>query len=136
MLTYDEIWKTFLDNYKVNDEDLPQTDQAIYNDIQNAVAIYNNRVRAEVVADDATEEITGEFPKILTKTDTRLLIAHILKLVFDLNRLTLYESLYRPFSQDVGVRTYNSQMNSLRNSVQRQELYIEKFLFNAQEDFL
>lgn len=131
MLTYDDVWSSFLDNYKVNDYDLPTTDQAIYNDIRNAVMLYNNRLRTKFICDDASEVIIGAETE-----DERLLIAHYIRLTFLMNEKTLYESLYQPIAPDIGVRTNNSQMNSLEKSISRQEDFIEKFIFNTQEDFI
>ena len=130
-LTYDDVWSTFLDNYKVNDEDLPQHEQTIYNDIRNAVMMYNNRLRTCLQCNDASETIEGA-----TTQDERLLIAHFLKLVYLNNEKVLYESLYQPISPDVGVRNYSSQMNALETSIEKQEDYVEKFIFNTQVDFL
>lgn len=130
-ITYDELWATFLSNYKVNDADLPNTDEAIYSDIKNAVRFYNNRMRTKLTLDNDYEVINGA-----ESDDEVLIIAHYLRLVFLINEKTLYESLYQPISPDVGIRNYNTQVNSLENSISRQEEYIEKFILNTREDFL
>lgn len=131
MLTYEDVWSTFLDNYKVNDGDVPDDDEAIYNDIRNALMLFNNRMRTEFICDDASETIIG------AKTfDERILIAHFIRLVYLVNSKTLYETLYQPISPDVGIRNYRTQMVALENSIKRQESLIESFIFNMQEDFL
>ena len=131
MLTYDEVWSTFLDNYKVNPRDLPQDNPTIYQDIRNAVMQFNNRLRTEAQCDDVTETITG-----VDTNDDRLLIAQYIKLAYLINSKTLYETLYQPMTADVGLRNYRTQVTSLETSIKRQEETIEKIIFNSREDFL
>ena len=131
MLTYDNVWATFLDNYKVNDEDIPSDDEAIHNDIRNAVMRYNNRMRTNLICDDTSEIIHGA-----STNDERMLISHYIRLVYLINSKTLYETLYQPISPDVGIRNYRTQMVSLENSINRQESLIESFIFNAREGFV
>ena len=87
MLTYDEVWKTFLDNYAVNDADLPSDDnvERIYQDIRNAVMRVNNRLRLKLTCDDAQEVINGA-----DSQDLQLLIAHYIRLIYLINSKTLY----------------------------------------------
>lgn len=131
MLTYDDIWETFLDNYKVNDEDIPSEISIIYNDIRNAVMYYNNRMRTKFKCNDALETIEGAETE-----DERLIIAHYLKLAFLNNDLVLYTSLYQPISPDVGVRNYSHQMLNLQKLVDKQIADIDRFILYTREDFL
>lgn len=131
MLPYDDIWMTFLDMYKVNAKDVSNTDEKIYDDIRFAVSLYNNRMRTRLECDDTSECVKGA-----CGFDTRLLIAAYIKLTYLNNSKTVYETLYQPISPDVGIRNYNTQINSLSNSIKRQEDYIEGMIFNAREDLL
>jgi predicted DNA-binding helix-hairpin-helix protein len=131
IITYDDVWSTFLDNYKVNTVDIPTDEFIIYNDIRNAVMMVNNKLRTKFKADDTSELIIGAETE-----DDRLIIAHYIKLAYLINEKVVYESLYQPISPDVGVRNYNSQLNSLDKSIARQESYIEYFILNTREDFL
>lgn len=131
MLTYDDIWMSFLDVYKVNAKDVSQTEDKIYDDIRNGVMLYNNRMRTKFVADDTSETVIGA-----CTYDERLLIAAYIKLTYLNNSKTVYETLYQPISPDVGIRNYNTQINSLSNSIKRQQDYIEDMIFNAREDLL
>lgn len=131
MLTYDDVWSTFLDNYKINPQDLPQDNLTIYQDIRNAVMRFNNRLRTNIQCDDATETIVGA-----ETNDDRLLIGHYIRLAYLINSKTLYETLYQPLASDVGIRNYRTQMSSLETSIKRQEETIEQFIFNTREDFL
>ena len=71
MTTYDELWKTFLDNCKLSDLDIPQNEK-IYDSIQNAVLHFNNRKRDELVADDDTELLNRQL-----NGDDLLLLAQV-----------------------------------------------------------
>lgn len=134
MLTYENVWKTFLDNYMINDADLPSVEEdleRIYQDIRNAVMRTNNRLRTTLVCNDEQEIIEGT-----NSEDMLFLIAHYIRLIYLINSKTLYESLYQPISQDVGIKNYSTQMTSLRTSIERQEAFIESVIFNMSDDFL
>lgn len=131
MFTYDQIWETFLENYKVDDADLPQSNEDIYKDIYNAVLLFNNRMRTKCKCDDLTEVVEG-----LESEDDLLILCHYIKLVFLSNELNYYESLWQPFSSDVGLKNFNSQLKSLKSSVERQDKLIDNYIINAMEDFI
>ncbi|QJI52500.1 hypothetical protein [Psychrobacillus phage Perkons] len=131
MLTYDQIWQTFLDNYKASNIDIPQDDERIYQCIHNAVLLFNNRMRKQVVCEDITEMVNGE----LTYDDL-LIISHYIRLVFLNNDRTFFEKLYQPFAADVGVRNFNTQLNSLKTSIEQQKDFIETLILNSMEEFL
>lgn len=131
MLTYDSIWSTFLDDYKVNDADLPQTDERIYQDINNAVRKINNRLRLKLFCNNDIEAVEGT-----SCNDHLILIAQYIRLIYLNNALVLYTSLYQPISPDVGIKNYSSQMVNLRQAILNQESDIEDYIFNMREDFL
>lgn len=131
MLTYDEIWMAFLDDYKINEKDLPDTDERVYNDINNAVRKFNNRLRTELKCDNVSETVDGT-----DSEDDLLLIAQYLKLIYLKNQKTLFESLYQPISQDVGIKNYSSQMNALEKSIIRQDEEIDFIILNTRSKFI
>lgn len=130
MISFDIIWETFLENYKVEDIDLPHPDQ-IPSVINNALMRLNNRMRTKAICNFASEMVEG-----LSSEDDLILLAHYIKLVQLVNSKVFYEKLYNPFSADVGVRNFKTQLDSLNNSVKEQEKLIDEIIFNAMEDFL
>ena len=75
MTTYDQIWQTFLNNIKISDIDLPQTEEKIYETIRNSIMLFNNKMRTEIKADDASEQLDTEL-----SNDYLLLLANFIKL--------------------------------------------------------
>lgn len=132
MIAYDFIWETFLNNYKAESIDLPNTNEQIYQAITNAVMLYNNRLRKNGVCDDENECVNG----LDFHNDTVLLLAHYIKLTFLHNDKTFYEKLWQPLSSDVGLKNFRVQLTSLSSSIDKQENLIEKFIFNSMEDYL
>lgn len=130
MLTYDCIWTSFLENYMVEDVDLPHPDQ-IPSVIQNAVIRVNNRLRTTAVCNNASETVEG-----LSGEDHLILLSAYIKLIQLINSRVFYEKLYNPFSADVGVRNFKTQLDSLNKSVKEQEDLIDEIILNAIEDFL
>lgn len=131
MTTYDQIWTTFLNNCKVSDIDLPQTDEKIYEMISNAVLHFNNRLRDNVKCDNVTETLDREL-----SDDHLLILAHYIRLIFLKNQKTYFESVWQPFQGDIGLRNFSTQLKSLENSVQDQEKLIERLIINTEEDYL
>ena len=130
MLTYDCIWESFLENYEVEEIDLPHQDR-IPSVIQNALRLFNNRMRTKAICDNASEMVVG-----ISGEDDLILLTHYIKLVQLTNSKVFYEKLYNPFAADVGVRNFKTQLESLNNSIKEQGKLIDSIIFNAMEDFL
>ena len=131
MYSYDDVWELFLNNYKADDTQLPESDDVIYDFIRNAVKLLNNRLDLDIIADDTTETLIG-----MQDDDELLLTAHYIRLVFLMNDRKYYESLWQPFSTDVGLRNFGTQLTSLKESVREQREMIEEIIRNQMEDFL
>lgn len=131
MLTYDSIWMAFLDNYKVNDYDLPTSEERIYNDIRNAVRQYNNRMQAKLKCNDDIESVEGT-----SCEDDMHLIAQYIRLTYLNNQKVLLQSLYQPISQDVGIKNYTSQLNAIQNTITNAEDDIDLHIFYSRRSFL
>lgn len=129
--TYDKLWSTFLNNCKISDVELPKTDEKIYEHIQNALLHFNNRMRTKLAGDDITETLNEEL-----SGDYLLILAHFIRLVFLINQKTYFENTWQPFANDLGVKYYGTQLQSLRNSVETQQLSIERMIMFQEEDFL
>ncbi|WP_080845561.1 hypothetical protein [Cytobacillus gottheilii] len=131
MTSYDAIWQTFLNNCKVSDIDLPQEPEKIYEQIRNAAMYFNNRLRKGIVCDDATETLNQEL-----SDDDLLILANYIRLIFLINQRTYFESLWQPFSSDVGLRNFSTQLRSLNTSIYEQERMIDTLIMYTEEDFL
>lgn len=129
--SYDEIWQTFLENCKRDDLDLPNSDTAIYNAIRNALLFFNNRMRTSFKGIDAEESLDN-----VLSEDELLILANYIRLVFLNNEKTYFEGLWQPFQKDVGLRNFSTQLNSIKDSVEKQEKLIERLFINQSEDFL
>jgi hypothetical protein len=131
MTSYDQIWQTFLNNCKVSDIDLPQTNERIYEEIRNATMRFNNRLRTKLVCDDTTETISEELSE-----DYLLILAHYIRLNFLVNQKTYFESLWQPFQKDVGLKNFSTQLKSLETSITKQEQRIDSLIINMEDDYL
>ncbi|MEK4907340.1 hypothetical protein [Niallia sp. FSL M8-0099] len=131
MTSYDEIWTTFLNNCKVSDLDLPQTNKAIYESIRNAVMYMNNRLRTDLICDDVKETLNKEITQ-----DHLLILANYIRYIFLINQKTYFENLWQPFSKDVGLKNFSTQLNSLKTSIELQDKTIDRLIMNTEVDFL
>lgn len=131
MTSYDDIYQTFLNNCKVDDIDLPSTDEGRYEIIKNAVMHFNNRMRTKIVCDNTTETVSEDL-----NDDYLLIIAHYIRYLFLVNERTYFESLWQPFQQDVGLKNFSTQLNSLKDSVTEEKNVIDRLIMNQEEDYL
>ena len=131
MYTYDQVWTEFLLNYKVDDADLPNSPARIKDHINSAIRMMNNRLRITIVGDDTNELLVG-----MVNDDELLLLAHYIRLAFLINEKTYYEKLWQPFSTDIGLKDFGTQLRSLDSSVKQQKEFIEQVILNMTEDFL
>lgn len=131
MTSYDQIWTTFLNNCMVSDLELPQSDEGKYEMIKNAVMYFNNRLRTSVTCDDSTETLNEE-----VEDDYLLIIANYIRYIFLINQKTYFENLWQPFSKDVGLKNFNTQLNSLKASIELQDKTIDRLIINTEVDFL
>jgi len=128
---FDDVWKCFLNNCKVSDIDLPNTDEKIHEAIKNATMYFNNRMRTSIQCDTASETLSEKLSE-----DYLLILSNFIRLTFLINQRTYFESLWQPFASDVGLRNFGTQINSLKASVQEQEKKLDTLIINTMEDFL
>ncbi|MGG2091246.1 hypothetical protein AB1283_00585 [Bacillus sp. S13(2024)] len=131
MTTYDQIWTSFLSNCKTSGIDLPQTSEKIYDSIHNAIRHFNNRLRDNLSWDDANEVVNRGL-----SDDHLLILSHYIRYIFLLNQKTYFQNLFQPFTSDIGLRNFNTQLKSLETSVEKEEETIERLIMNTEEDFL
>ncbi|MBD1379211.1 hypothetical protein [Metabacillus arenae] len=131
MTSYDEIWQSFLNNCKASDFDLPSTQEKIHETIKNAVSHFNIRKSDNIQCDDIMETVNRELPESYV-----LIIAHYIRLIFLINQKTYFESTWQPFSNDVGLKNFSSQLKSLESSITSEERIIERLIMFTEEDFI
>lgn len=131
MTSYDQIWTTFLNNCKVSDIDLPQTNEGKYEMIKNALSHFNNRMRENITADDSTELLSVDLDN-----DSMLILAHFIRYHFLINEKTFFQTLFQPFEKDIGLKNFGSQLRSLESSVSEEEKTIDKIIMYSQDDYL
>lgn len=111
MISYNEIYQTFLLNCGYDFDELPQTDSLRYKVIKNAVMHYNqlakkysSRIQGNVICDDGSESINVQL------TDNELLIlAYIIAENIAKTKLVEFNSLYGTYSSELGFKDYKAQ---------------------------
>lgn len=121
MVSYDDIYETFLLNCGYDFDELPQTDTARYKVIKNAVMHYNQlakkyegRLQGGVICDDGSESINVEL------TDTELLIlAYIIAENIARTKLVEFNSIYGTYSAELGFQNYKAQCEVRQYTIQQ-----------------
>jgi hypothetical protein len=130
--TYDTIWTTFLNKCKLQDIDLPQEQDKIYDSIHGAILSFNNRLPESIITYfDVSEMVDHD----LSDNDL-LVLAHYIRLDILSNQLTYFTTVWQPFEGDIGLKNYTSQLVTLRTIVENEENTIERLIANSTEDYL
>jgi hypothetical protein len=129
--SYDDIYVKFLSICKTEDINLPNTDEKIYQFIKSAVDYYNNRMRTMLICNDEDECVTEDLDN-----DGMIILANFLRLIFLENELTYFTTIWQPFSKDLGLKNYQSQVKAHEFLIQSQEKKIDELIKNAATDYL
>jgi hypothetical protein len=131
MTSYDEIYEEFLSRCKVDDIDLPNTNERIYAFIKTAVRDYNNRLRTSIVCNDESELVNKTLDD-----DEILILSHFLRLNFLKNQLIYFSSTWQPFAKDIGLKNFQAQLKSQELLVATEKDEIDSIIINTLDDFL
>lgn len=131
MTTYDDVFTEFMTITKTDPINIPTEEEKIYDLIHNAVHLFNNRLRDNLGYDDENEIFSREL-----NHDELVILANFLKLVFLENQLIYFTTLFQPFTKEVGLRNYQSQVKSLEFLIQQQAKKIDELINNTQVDFM
>lgn len=123
--TYDDIYQLFKTNCNAEGLMMPRTTEQQYDVIKNAVMLYNNRLRDDLKCDDEFEVISR-----ILNDDEQLIIAHFMRLTLLKNMRTYKNSIFTTFTQEIGVRNVNAQLNSLKDEIEQEENTIDMLIFN------
>ena len=137
MTTYDEIWECFLTNTKVSKSLVPTNDIIIYQWINNAKNLYNNKMKQ--YQNDFSYPIQCyddiEMLNVALTEDELLIFTNYIKLVFLKNEKTGFVSKYGVFQKEFGINNYNAQANARDLEVKEQEHFINELIINALDDW-
>ena len=126
--SYDDIYQVFITNCNTVALMMPKTIEQQYDAIRNAVMLYNNRMEDNLRLNDELEVVD----RLLTN-DELLIIAHYIRLTVLKNTRTYKNSIFTTFTQEIGVRNINSQLNSLRDEIEEENKTIDMLIFNISD---
>lgn len=129
MTTYDELYELFMVNCRADELSLPRTTEQMYDVIKNAVMLYNNRLRDNLICDDNIESVNRELDD-----DQKLVIAHYIRLTLLKNVRTFKNSIFTTFTQEIGIRNINAQLSSLRDEIAEEENTIGMLIFHMTDE--
>lgn len=127
--TYDEIYGLFIVNCRTENLELPSTPEQQYDVIKNAVMLFNNRMRDNIKCDDDLEVVNRQLTD-----DEKLVIAHYIRLTLLKNLRTYKNSIFTTFTQEIGVRNVNAQLNSLKDEIADEQDTINMLIFNMSDE--
>ena len=130
MDTYDDVWDSFLINYKTEAINIPTEKDTIHNLILTSVRRMNNKMNIKVTLNYELETVDG-----LIDDNYLLILAAYIKLLILENEKIYYTTLYQPMNADIGIRNYNATVSSMSEEIKRQEILIQELIFNMGGDF-
>lgn len=123
MTDFDTVWAEFISKNKMDQFDIPNTDEAIYNTIESAVRTFNTKLEDDLSCDVVTEL----FSRDLNDKEINLL-SHIIRLITLQNQLIYQSTMFIPFTQDIGTRNHANQMTRLEKLVEDEEKKISSII--------
>lgn len=131
MTTYDDVWLSFLNKCKIDDLDLPNSDTAIHETIQDAIRSFNIRLDENLIGNNDTELLDRELDG-----NELLLLSHCIRLIILENQLIYFSATFSPFTKEIGARNLGNQMNRLENLLKREDSKIDSIILKMTDDFL
>lgn len=128
--TYDDMYKCFMVNCKVDGSTLPTEQEKIYDMIENAVMYYNNKRKTEIGWSRDTETIDT-----FLDNNELLIMAHCIKLIYLENELNYFVSVWDTFQVEVGRKGYNYQVKAKERLIEKQEEKIDELIINTMDDW-
>ena len=131
MTTYDDVWTSFRNKCKIDDLDLPTSNEAIYDTIYNSILIFNNKLEDNLSGDNTSEMLNRE----LTGNEL-LVLSYSIRLIILENQLIYYSATFSPFTKEIGTRNLAKQMSSLQYLVEREDQKIDAILLKMIDYFV
>ncbi len=123
--------KRFLNKCKIDDLEIPSTDSAIHQTIQNAILDFNMRLEDNLNGDDTTEQLSRDLDG-----NELLLLSHCIRFIILQNQLIYFSSTYTPFTKELGVRNVGGQMGRLEVLVEKEGEKLDGIVMKMVDDFL
>lgn len=131
---YTDLYKFFIRQTKVNNNDLPSTEQGQKDLINDGVMEFNIRLRigkeklrCDDMLEELSEELTDEFFMFLSECMT---------LIVYKNMLQEYVSTWESFQNDVGRKYYKDQLNGKQQLINEQENRLKYLKLAISDEFV
>lgn len=134
--SYDELWTSVRENYKGNDSDIPQSEEAVYRFISNAVNVYNQKAKkyegrlTSISCNEATEEISPN----LTSSEL-MILTYIACSLIARDVLLCFSTTFGVFAKEMGVSNIKGQTDSLRQNLDYFEDEVQQLIEDLVDSF-
>ncbi|WP_368900850.1 hypothetical protein [Oceanobacillus oncorhynchi] len=129
MTDFDTVWSEFIVKNKMDEFDIPNTDEAIHKTIESAVRTFNTKLEDNLSCDLPSELFSRE----LNDEEINLL-SHIIRLITLQNQLIYQSTMFIPFTQDIGTRNHANQMSRLEKLVEDEEKKIDAIMLKMVDE--
>lgn len=133
--TYDDLYEAFLINCPNNE--IPQTNEGKYVQIQNAIAFYN--FKTNTYKDYLTSGIKGsneiESIDVLLNDIEMLLFSHCMKFVYLSSKFTEFTQVWGVFTKEAGFSNYKGQVDARTKDIESTEKVIDLILEDSVTDW-
>lgn len=135
--TFDDIYELFMRTSRFDEYMLPNTPEGMYslvsNGIEKYLTFYDNA--KEISFDEYSESIVFENEDDApTFKDAQLIVAYMQLIIYEKIR-DEFVSTYDVMVDDIGIRSYRSQVNAKENAIQAQLEKIRKLILKLSDNF-
>lgn len=131
---YTDLYKFFIRQTKVNNNDLPSTEQGQKDLINDGVMEFNIRLRIgkeKLKCDDMLEELNEELEE-----EFFMFLSECMTLIVYKNMLQEYVSTWESFQNDVGRKYYKDQLNGKQQLINEQENRLKYLKLAISDEFV
>lgn len=132
--TYTDLYKFFIRQTKVNNNDLPSSEESQKNLINDGVMEFNIRLRIgkeKLQCDDALEELNEKL-----SNEFFMFLSECMTLIVYKNMLQEYVSTWETFQNDIGRKYYKDQLNGKQKMIEDQEIRLKSLKLAISEEYL
>lgn len=130
--SFDDIYTVFMDISRIDEFMLPRTPEGMYALLEQGIdrySIYYDNAK-EIVFDRITETLNTE----IEYEDVQIIANYMLLIVYEKIR-DEFISTYDVLVDDIGIRSYKSQVDAKETAIELQNKKIQKLLLKLSDNF-
>lgn len=130
--SFDDIYTAFMDISRVDEFMLPRTPEGMYALLEQGIDRYS--IYYDNAKDIVFDRITETLNTTIDYSDVQIIANYMLLIVYEKIR-DEFVSTYDVLVDDIGIRSYKSQVDAKETAIEMQNQKIQKLLLKLSDNF-